>query len=58
MRHVKQISRCPAPGNVDYNYILNAIGLVSAFLAVLNTFADTFGITIPQKNNPDPMDEE
>lgn len=57
MRHVKQISRGPAPAQLNYNYILNAIGLISAFLAVLNTFADTFGISIPQKNNPDPMDE-
>jgi len=57
MRHLSSISRVPSSAQINYNYVLNAIGLISAFLAVFNTFTQTFGIAVPQKNNPDPMDE-
>jgi len=57
MRHLRQISVAPAPAQVNVNYLLNAIGLFTAFLSLLNLFADTFGVTLPQKNNPDPMDD-
>ncbi len=47
MKHISLISRRPAPA--QFEAISQLIFVLSAALGLLNQFADTFGIALPNK---------
>jgi hypothetical protein len=43
MTHIRTISRCrPEPGKAQFESLLQLVGLLSAILALINNFVDTF----------------
>lgn len=56
MRHLRVISKRPA--KAQFEEALNIIGLATAILSLFRAVADTFGLTIPQKNNDDTQETE
>jgi hypothetical protein len=48
MKHIRTISRCQ-PRKAQFESMLQFVGLLSAILALISNFMDTFGISISPK---------